>query len=217
MLPVLLVAALTFAPLGAQAADLVVWWDQGVNREEDAAVREVIAAFEQESGKQVELVFHPFDEHPAKLRAAIQAGRPPDFGLGFLLTSYVPKWALEDRLVDLSEAIGHFSDLFDPYQLDRAKLLNRRSNDRSLYGLPIGHVTDLIFVWKSLLQQAGSLRTSPKTGRSFGRSGAIRSSLQFARRYGAMIFGGSACLWRPRLTTLSTSFSSSWLPTGQTT
>ena len=43
------------APLGAKAADLVVWWEEGVNPEEDAAVREIIAAFEQETGKQVDL------------------------------------------------------------------------------------------------------------------------------------------------------------------
>ena len=53
-------AMLAMMPLGAEAADLVVWWDQGANPEEDAAVRETIAAFQQETGKQVELVFYPF-------------------------------------------------------------------------------------------------------------------------------------------------------------
>ena len=71
------------------------------------------------------------------------------------LTTYAPKWALEDRLVDLSEAVGHFSALFDPYQLDRAMLLNARTNERGLYGLPIGYVTNHLHVWKSLLQQSG--------------------------------------------------------------
>ena len=37
--------------LGARAADLVVWWEMGSNPEEDAAVREIIASFEQETGK----------------------------------------------------------------------------------------------------------------------------------------------------------------------
>ena len=36
------------APLGAQAADLVVWWEKGYYAEEDEAVRETIAAFEQD-------------------------------------------------------------------------------------------------------------------------------------------------------------------------
>ena len=52
---VVLAVAIVLAPLGARAADLVVWWQQGSNPEEDAAVREIIAAFEQKTGKQVEL------------------------------------------------------------------------------------------------------------------------------------------------------------------
>ena len=40
---VFLAAALIIAPLGARAADLVVWWEMGSNPEEDAAVREVVS------------------------------------------------------------------------------------------------------------------------------------------------------------------------------
>jgi hypothetical protein len=43
-----LTAALAMAPLGAQAADLVVWWEQGFYPQEDEAARETIAAFEQD-------------------------------------------------------------------------------------------------------------------------------------------------------------------------
>jgi len=52
---VLVALALILTPLGARAADLVVWWEEGFNPEEDAAVREIIAAFEQETGKRVKL------------------------------------------------------------------------------------------------------------------------------------------------------------------
>ena len=58
---VVLAATLVMAPLGARAADLVVWWEEGYYAQEDAALREIIAAFEQESGKQVELVFYPME------------------------------------------------------------------------------------------------------------------------------------------------------------
>jgi ABC-type glycerol-3-phosphate transport system substrate-binding protein len=61
---VLLSAVLVLAPLGVRAADLVVWWDEGFYAEEAEAVRETVAAFEQRTGKQVELVFHPEGEHP---------------------------------------------------------------------------------------------------------------------------------------------------------
>jgi ABC-type glycerol-3-phosphate transport system substrate-binding protein len=53
---VVLAAAIVLAPLGARAADLVVWWDEAYYAEEGAAIMEIIAAFEQETGKQVDIV-----------------------------------------------------------------------------------------------------------------------------------------------------------------
>ena len=53
-LAMFLAVALAMAPLGAQAADLVVWWQKGFYPHEDEAAAEIIAAFEQETGKQVE-------------------------------------------------------------------------------------------------------------------------------------------------------------------
>jgi multiple sugar transport system substrate-binding protein len=152
---VLVTLALILAPPGAKAADLVVWWQEGYYAEEDEAVREVIAAFEQASGKEVELVFRPMEELPDKTAAALEAGQPPDFAFGFWLTDHASEWALEGRLVDLSGTIGHFSDLFDPAQLDRATLLNATTDRRALYGLPMGQITHLTHVWKSLLEEAG--------------------------------------------------------------
>ena len=151
----ILATLLILVPLGARAADLVVWWDEGYYAEEDQALRDIIAPFEQESGKEIELVFHPMEELPDKTAAALEAGQPPDFAFGFWLTDYAPEWAHEGRLVDLSDTIGHFSDLFDPAQLDQATLLNATKGQRALYGLPIGQITHLTHVWKSLLEEAG--------------------------------------------------------------
>ena len=89
---VVLAAALILTPLGARAADLVVWWQNGYYAQEDAAVREIIAAFEQKTGKQAELDFYSQDELPAKLEAALVAGQPPDFAfdaLGVVSTNVV--------------------------------------------------------------------------------------------------------------------------------
>jgi ABC-type glycerol-3-phosphate transport system substrate-binding protein len=73
-----LAALLMLTPLCAHAADLVVWWDQGANPEEAAAIREVIAGFEQKTGKQVELAFYPQADLPDKIAARLTAGQPPD-------------------------------------------------------------------------------------------------------------------------------------------
>jgi hypothetical protein len=102
-------AILAMAPFSAKSADLVVWWEQGFYPEEDKAVRETIAAFEHKTGKQVELVFHEQADLPDKVQAAIAAGQPPDFLFGILIDPNIAPWAYDDRLVDLTEAIGPLS------------------------------------------------------------------------------------------------------------
>ena len=51
-----LAAVVMMTPLGARTADLVVWWQTDFHAQEDEAVAQIIAAFEQETGQQVELV-----------------------------------------------------------------------------------------------------------------------------------------------------------------
>jgi multiple sugar transport system substrate-binding protein len=165
---VILAALLILAPAGTRAANLVVWWQEGYYAQEDAAVRETIAAFEQGSGKRVELVFHDQAELPEKLKAALQAGRPPDFAFGSVLSNYIPEWAFDDRLVDLTDTVGHFADLFDPDGLNWFVLLNRKTGQRALYALPWGRSTNHVHVWKSLLEQAGfTLDDIPKEWAAF--------------------------------------------------
>jgi multiple sugar transport system substrate-binding protein len=103
---IVLAAALIMAPLGARGADLVVWWSEGYYAQEGEAVREIITAFEQKTGKQVELILHPEQELPDKLVAAVKAGQPPDFAFSLVNTQYDEQWAYEGRLVDLTDAIG---------------------------------------------------------------------------------------------------------------
>jgi multiple sugar transport system substrate-binding protein len=155
LVTVLLAALLAMAPLGLEAADLVVWWQKGAYAQEDAALREIIAAFEQGSGKQVDLSLYGEDELPDALIATLENAQPPDFAFGFRLNDYISQWAFHDRLVDLGDTVGHFSDLFDPDALAWVTLVNEKTGRRALYALPMGRVTELVHVWKSLLEQAG--------------------------------------------------------------
>ena len=165
---VVLAAALVLAPFGARGADLVVWWEEGFYAQEDEAVREIIAAFEQETGKEVELLQPTQHELPAKARAAIEAEQPPDFAFGLDVSFYMAEWAFHDRLVDLSDAIGHFADMFDPDALDRAMLINAKTGEKALYGVPVGRSTNHVHIWKSLLEQAGfTLADIPRESEAF--------------------------------------------------
>jgi multiple sugar transport system substrate-binding protein len=161
-------AALILAPAGAQAADLVVWWEKGFYPQEDDAVREIIEAFEQKNGKQVELVFQEQEDFPTKVEVALAAGRPPDFAFGFLLQDYVGLWAVDGRLVDLSEVVGHFSDLFDPDTLAWVTWRNPKTGQSALYGVPVGREINHVHVWRSVLEAAGfTLADIPKDWTTF--------------------------------------------------
>ena len=74
--------ALILAPLGAKAADLVVWWEKGWNPQEDEAIAEIIAAFEQDTGKQVELEQPLFNEIGAKGPGRGRGGAAARFPMG---------------------------------------------------------------------------------------------------------------------------------------
>jgi multiple sugar transport system substrate-binding protein len=164
-----LAAALIITPLGAQAADLVVWWEKGQYEEEDQAVREIVAAFEQETGKQVELVL----EKQAKLRddtlAAIEAERPPpDFIFTVINIQHYERWAYEGRLVELTEAFGPMRELFDPDALERVTLVDGTTGERGLYMVPMGFAVHHVHVWKNLLERAGfTLEDIPKDWDAF--------------------------------------------------
>ena len=165
---VVFAVVLACAPIRAEAADLVVSWQEGIYPQEDAALAEVIATFEKETGKQVEVTLLPLPEQPPRIKAMLEAGHPPDFAFGFWLVDKTSRWALEDRLLDLTDTVGDFSDLFDPDQLDRAMLFNATTGRRALYGLPMGQIRNHIHVWKSLLERAGlSLDEIPKEWKPF--------------------------------------------------
>jgi multiple sugar transport system substrate-binding protein len=146
---------LLLAPLGAQAADLVVWWEKGWYPQENEAVREIIDAFEQDTGKQVDLTFYEELELPAKIVAALEADQPPDFAFGLELLFYIAEWAYEDQLSDLEGPLSPVLNLFDADAIEASMLLNYRTGKRALYALPMALATNHLHVWKSLLERAG--------------------------------------------------------------
>ena len=216
---IVLAAALILAPLGAKAADLVVWWEEGFYAQEDEAVREIIAAFEQETGKQVELVQSTQAELLDQARGGARGGRAARFPVRHIHCNYISEWAFDDRLVDLTDTVGHFSDLFDPDALAWWMLLNEKTGQRALYALPMGRTTNHIHVWKSLLEQAGfTLEDIPKEWEAFWSFWCDQVQPAVRRATGRDdIWGvGLHHVGRSRRHAESSS-SSSWLPTRRTT
>ena len=70
-------------------------------------------------------------------RRSSRAGRPTSpSASGWMIT--LSSGRFEDRLVDLSDVIGHFSDLFDPDAAGVGDAAQRDDGQKALYGLPIG-------------------------------------------------------------------------------
>jgi multiple sugar transport system substrate-binding protein len=159
---------LASAPLGARAADLMVWWEKGFYPEEDKAVAELVAAFEDQTGTNIELV--PVRSGAeAAVKAAIESGHPPDFLWGFGgLGDFANQWAYEGRLVNLAEVLGQLRELFDRDLLEYATLRNGSTGEQGLYALPMGRITHHIHVWENLLERAGfTLADIPKDWERF--------------------------------------------------
>ncbi len=101
---------------------------------------------------------------PAKLQAALEAGQPPDFTFGLWLDDLyaeVGPRGSAGRPLGRGRAASRTCSI--PDQLDRAMLLNAKTGQRVLYGLPVGEISNYIHVWKSLLEGAGfSLDDIPK-------------------------------------------------------
>jgi multiple sugar transport system substrate-binding protein len=128
---------------------------KGFYAQADEAVAEIVAAFEQGTGKQVELVQLAQDEIMQKAATAVEAGTPPDFLFSTFIERWAARWAYDDRLVDLEGILGPILDLFDADTLEVSTLLNGGTGHRGLYALPMGRSSNFLHVWNSLLERSG--------------------------------------------------------------
>ena len=124
----------------------------------------MIAAFEQKTGKQVELVQPTQDEIMKKTESALQAGAPPDFLFGATSERWAAQWAYEDRLVDLEGVLAPVLDLFDADTIDASTLLDGKTGRRGLYALPMGRYSNHVHAWNSLVERAGFTLADIPTG-----------------------------------------------------
>src|SRR5438552_4960755 len=100
----------------AQAQEkLVVWFTKGFYPSEDAALNAMVERFEKKTGVKVELSLYAPQDMIPKTVAALDAGTPPDVGFGQVYDFQVTgKWAIEGKLVDLTDVITPMKDKFLP-------------------------------------------------------------------------------------------------------
>ena len=165
---VVLALVLVLAPLGAKGADLVVWWKQGFYPQADEAVREIVAAFEQETGKQVELVQPTEDEIMKQAESALQAGAPPDFLFSARIETSARAGLMTTGSSTSRGVLGPVLNLFDADTIEVSTLLDGKTGRRGLYALPMGRISNHVHVWNSLLERAGfTLADIPREWEAF--------------------------------------------------
>jgi len=151
-----LALVLAFAAPAAAQETLVVYWTKGFYPQEDKALDDMIAKFQQKTGVRVELSRYSPQESVPKAVAALDAGTPPDVAYGDVFDFQVAgKWASEGRLVDLSDILTPMKDKFLPNTLETTYLRNDKTGKRAYYAFPTKRQTMHIQYWKDMLAEAG--------------------------------------------------------------
>jgi multiple sugar transport system substrate-binding protein len=149
-------AALTPAPVAAAGQTVTVWWNQGFYPAEDQAMRDVVAAWEKQTGNKLDLTFYNGSDLPAKIVSAITTGEVPDLcyvdnGDFLLLGQNV--W--NDKITDVSDVVETQKSLYNATALKAASLYNNAAKKRSFYGVPLKQQALHYFVWRPMIEAAG--------------------------------------------------------------
>ena len=183
-----LCAAFT-APVAAQET-LVVYWTKGFYPQEDKALDDMIAKFQQKTGVKIELSRYSPQESVPKAVAALDSGTPPDVAYGDVFDFQVAgKWAAEGQLEDLSDILAPMKDRFMPNTLETAYLFNDKAKKRAYYAFPTKRQTMHIQYWKDMLAEAGYKESDlPKTWKAYWDFWCDKAQSGYRKKSGKRIY-----------------------------
>ena len=135
---------------------LVVWWNKGWYREEDAVMQKIAKEFEGQYEVEVDLTFTAQEDLSRKITAGLIARRVPDVAFSFFNDwLVVPKYGWDDKLADVSDVINELKPRYNEKMLQAGYVFNNTTKKRSYYGIPIEAQTMHIHYWRDLLKEAG--------------------------------------------------------------
>ncbi len=165
-------AAALARPNIARAADsktLTVWWNLGFYQAEDQAFRDMVAAWEKESGYKMNLSMIEGDALDEKVISAITTGQVPDLVYsdhGSAQT--LPKAAWDGKLVDVSDVVQTQQSEYSETALKSALYYDNTEKKRSYFGVPLKAQALNMPIWRSLVEKAGyQMSDIPKTWDAF--------------------------------------------------
>src|SRR5256885_8939078 len=189
MLSALALAAALVTPAVAQET-LVVYWTKGFYPQEDKALDDMIAKFQQKTGVKIELSRYSPQESVPKAVAALDSGTPPDVAYGDVFDFQVAgKWAFEGRLEDLSDILVPMKANFLPITLETTFMWNDKTKKRAYYAFPMKRQTMHIQYWKDMLQEAGFKESDiPKTWNAYWDFWCTKAQVGYRQKSGKRIY-----------------------------
>ena len=135
---------------------LTIWWNRSYYLQEDEALEEVIAAWQSQTGKQIDFSFVSQDDILKDTINALKAGNPPDIVFASQADdTFTPRWAWNGKLADVSEVVESLKDVYSPTALRSVSLYNNVARKHSIYAIPIKQQTIHVHYWRDLLAEAG--------------------------------------------------------------
>ena len=139
-----------------ETSELNIWWEQGLNFDEDEALRLIVNNWQKQTGNQVKLSFFNDSELTAKAERALQAGNPPDLMMNPKAErTLIPRWAWQGQLEDVSAVLEPMKDAYGENILRGITYHNAVEDKQSYYAVPLYQSTLFIYYWQKLLASVG--------------------------------------------------------------
>jgi multiple sugar transport system substrate-binding protein len=135
---------------------LRIYWRRGLFPEEDQVLQKIIADWERQSSIPVQLSLLSPDDVINQAVIALENGDPPDIIFAHRADyTLEPRWALEDKLADVSDVVATVKNQYSQLALDAAYFYNKTDQKKSFYGVPIEIQALHIHYWRDRLTQLG--------------------------------------------------------------
>lgn len=134
------------------AAELNIWWEQGLNLDEDEAIVHIVNDWQRQTGNKVNLSLYSNNSLTDKAERAVRAGNPPDI----LMTPKAerilyPRLAWSGKLANVRDIIEPVAHRYPKHILQGITYYNAQNKEHSYYGVPIYQTTMGIYYWQNLL------------------------------------------------------------------
>jgi len=151
----------------AAAKTATAWLVQGFAREEDVAMKKIIADYEMASGNTIDYSIVPYAPHRQKVISAMTSGEVPDL-FPANPAAVVALFSWQGKLTDVSDVVKTQKAQYSDTALLSAECYNNETKRRSFYGVPTTGATLPFHIWNSLVEKAGyKLSDAPKTWNAF--------------------------------------------------